>query len=120
MLITQRLVYYSDTQKLGLNLSFVNCQVAWTLLLWTFMRPLDKRSTAQEVFASCIKDATSGVRQAYERCQQQLMQTCKVGAQRPAVVLHAGATADSCIAVASDKGAVAKEHAHVLRRLQKP
>lgn len=76
VLATHPLVYSSDNQVFGPTLAFFCGEVAWTLLHWTFMEPLERRVSVLDVLASHLQHSTHGVCKVYQRSKQ------KQGAER--------------------------------------
>jgi hypothetical protein len=89
MLVTHPKIYASHTQMMGLTLACYCCELAWTILHWTFLET-GRKPTISEVCVSPIQHLAHGVRKAHQRSQQLLQQDSKPGCKPwPVVLVHA-------------------------------
>lgn len=71
-LTTNPRIYASETQPFGVILAYICCGVAWTLLYWTLMEPLNRQPTVLEVMTSYIRQSAYGARKGYAKYQRSL------------------------------------------------
>ena len=89
MLVTHPKIYASDTQMMGLTLACFCCELAWTILHWTFLET-NRRPTVLEVCVSPVQHLAHGMRKAHQRSLQLLQQDNKPACKpQPIVLVHA-------------------------------
>jgi len=60
-LVLQPRLYYTETQAHGMNLAFLGCMAAWSMLHFTLMAPLNEKPAVLTVLSSTITHALEGI-----------------------------------------------------------